>query len=106
MKSYIKTIEKLLKDIPKFKVIPISQTKDEMKKAELITKFMERDWSIIESRIKNEILYKMQRCYLFGEHKWTGYGEKNRHICKVCGLKANNMYDPKFTGEINVYWKD
>jgi hypothetical protein len=104
MKSYIKSIEKLLKQVPKFKVIPIKQTRDEKKRAELLTKIMEHDWPIIESRIKNEILYKMQRCYLYGEHKWIGYGESYRHICRVCGLKAGTAYDPKFTGEVSIYW--
>lgn len=99
-----KQIQKLIDKPPKLRVIPLQQTKDEKLKAKVLSKILEHEWGTIEARIKSEIYQPMIKCFMYGVHRWRGYGEKNRHICKICGWKTWIGNDPQYTGEIQVYW--
>ena len=96
-------IEKLDKP-PKLRVIPLIQTKDEKLKAEVLSKILEHEWGTIEARIKEEIYQPMLRCFLYGQHKWKGYGQKDRHICTRCGWKTWAGNDPIYSGFAEVSW--
>ena len=87
---------------PKVRIIPIDP--EDASKAEIMEKLFEYQWPEIKLSIEEQMKVMIQKCILIGEHKWTGYGIKNRHICKRCGLKTSNVYDPKFDGSSYVYW--
>jgi len=97
-----KEIKKYFKGTPRIRVIAREPKDDE--KAEMLKKLIEYNWPEIESRFNKEIVQPMTRCFLYGSHKWTGYGVKDRHICKICGWKTWTINDPKYMGFGKVEW--
>jgi hypothetical protein len=109
MKKKLSTqIEKLIEACssitPKIQVVPINRTKDEQEKAELLEKLIVREWYLIDGRIQDEIVRPMVDCFLYGKHRWIGCGEKDKHTCRRCGMKASIIYDPEYGMGIRTCW--
>jgi len=100
----IETLMKKLDKPPRLRVIPLQQTKNEKLKAKILSKILQNEWGTIEARIKNEIYQPMLKCFLYGEHRFRGYGEKNKHKCRICGWKTSTINNPIYAGYCEVSW--
>jgi len=106
-KTLTKMIDELMKGLdkpPKLRVIPLQQTKDEKLKAKVLSKILQHEWGTIEERIKSEIYQPMLKCFLYGKHRFRGYGEKRMHKCRVCGWKTSTINNPIYAGFCEVSW--
>ncbi len=99
-------VEKEWKKPPKVRIF--AQQPEDKQKAELMQKILEyqwaEEWPVVRADIEARMRIMIQKCYLVGQHDWTGFGEKGRHICRRCGLKAGIAYDPIFDGMARVFW--
>jgi hypothetical protein len=102
----IARVNKEWEKAPKVRVF--AQQPEDKQKAELMQKLLEHawdeNWPIVRADVEARMRIMIQKCYLIGNHSWTGYGEKGRHICKRCGLKAGIAYDPIFDGLARTFW--
>ena len=106
LQKMIDKVEREWKKPPKVRVF--AQQPEDKQRAELMQKVLEyqweENWPIVRADIEARMRTMIQKCYLIGNHDWTGYGQKDRHICRRCGLRANTIYDPIFDGMAHVFW--
>jgi hypothetical protein len=99
-------VEKEWKKPPKVRII--AQQPEDKQKAEIMQKVLEyqwaENWPIVRADIESRMRVMIQKCYLIGNHDWIGFGEKGRHICRRCGLRAGMAYDPIFNGFAQIFW--
>lgn len=99
-----KRLDKEWKKPPKVSVFSHDPRDDE--RAELMQKLLEHmwaeNWPYVKADLEQRMRIMIQKCYMVGQHDWIGYGEKDRHMCRRCGLKANVIYDPIFDGAIEI----
>lgn len=99
-------IEKEWKKPPKVRIF--AQQPEDDQRAELMQKVLEyqwaENWPVVRADIEARMRIMIQKCYLVGSHNWVGYGQKGKHICRRCGLKAGIAYDPTFDSFTQICW--